>query len=196
MDTDVIEHKAEKPAVEVNQLAEIPGLKMPRPRNYSFKHKNPDKLETIDVDGKQYLIPAAIGSTYWAILKVCYERHDQPVYVSTLQSEVEKLFIESGREENWKTYCSKGETTIYSKASQKRSIQKASPWGERLVNNAKTLTRLGGESAYGKRLFERGHALKYSVDGKGQYFFMLHTDITNISTTKKSKKTKTDDRPA
>lgn len=148
----------------------------PRGRNYSFLHKRPETLDEVEVNGKSYSIPAAIGSCYWAVLKVCYENADQPVYTEELLKRVAEL-MEDRDETMWKNYVSKEKTTVYRKADSKRNVQPIKPWQERVINNAKTLTRLGGSSQYGMRLFERGHVLRYEYDDKSMPYFILRTNL-------------------
>lgn len=145
-----------------------------RPRNYSFSHKNPDTLDSVETKIGSFTIPAAIGSTYWAILKVFYEHPDERIFIDALLAGVEELMKDRDAD-GWSRYCTKDQTTVYKKAEGKRSVQKIKPWQDRIVGNAKTLTRQGGNSPYGKRLHERGHALKFTHDANGQPYFVLHT---------------------
>jgi hypothetical protein len=174
-----IELKAEVPALEVQS-------KKPRPRNYSFKHRNPDTLGTArfggddnpDKNAPTFSIPAHIGSVFWAILKVCYENANQRVYTDDLLTAVDSLMRERD-ESRWNYYINKAQTTISRRRSgtPERSVQKIKPWGERVINNGKTLTRKGGASPYGARLIEQGHSLKYGTDENMKPYFILFTSI-------------------
>jgi hypothetical protein len=152
----------------------IQPAKASRPRNYSFLHKKIEHLDEVDVDGVKHPIPAHIGSTYWAILKVCYERANKPVYESELPDLVDELMLDRDAA-SWEAYKNKGSTTVHQKGQ--RVIKPAKSWQERVVNNAKTLTRQGGNSQYGKRLVERGHVLLPRYDAKMKPYFILSTSL-------------------
>jgi hypothetical protein len=151
-------------------------VKAKRPRNYSFSHKNPETLDLIETQHGSFTIPAGIGSTYWAILKVFYEKHDKRVYCEELLKSVAELMTDRDAE-GWKRYCSKESTTVYKKVQKIRSIQKIKPWQERIIGNAKTLTRSGGNSKYGLRLIERGHSLLFGHDENKKAYFILQTKV-------------------
>ena len=38
---------------------------MPKERNYSFGHYNPDDFDQIERDGQTFVIPANIGTSFW-----------------------------------------------------------------------------------------------------------------------------------
>ena len=42
---------------------------MPQQRNYSFIQHNPGFFDQIDLDGHTYVIPARVGTCFWAILR-------------------------------------------------------------------------------------------------------------------------------
>jgi hypothetical protein len=153
-----------------------------RARNYSFADKLADpqksaKFETVDVKGLgEVSIPATIGSTYWAILRVMYERPNQPVYPDQLVKLVAEL-MEEAFPDRWDNYTGKAETTVFRRVDQKRDRQKIKTWQDRIIGNAKTLTRIGGTAQYGMRLKERGHLLRFEYDGKKKPCFVLHTTI-------------------
>ena len=157
-----------------------------RPRNYSFKHRDPDSLDTVECNGVQYSIPATIGSCYWAVLKVCYQHVNTRVYFEALWKEVSELMMDRNPEQ-WQEYCEKEETTVFKKLEAKRDVQKISSWKDRIVNNAKTLTRLGGQSKYGQRLFEMGHVLRFEYDENQVPCFVLHTSLDVLNQPKKRK---------
>jgi DNA-binding NtrC family response regulator len=179
-----------EPKEEIDQKESANKARRPS-RNYSFLSKNPDKLDRVEVNGIEFIIPASIGSCYWAILKVCYENADKPVYLDRLVSSVAE-FMQDRDEDAWQRYITKNKTTVYKKVGGERVVQPVKPWQERVVNNAKTLTRLGGESQYGKRLHERGHCLRYEHDDKMQPYVILHTNLAVLS---QKKKTAEDDQP-
>jgi hypothetical protein len=149
-----------------------------RPRNFSFLHKKADTLDDVEINGKVFKIPAAAGSCYWALLKVFYESHDQPVYLDDLCNRVASL-MEDRDDVAWQNYINKSHTTVQKTVDgeRKRAVQKIKTWQERVINNAKTLTRLGGESQYGMRLYERGHVLRYEYDSACRPYFILHTNL-------------------
>jgi hypothetical protein len=178
-ESESVETQTVKPPIgepiQVDSVVDVSAIaKRNRPRNYSFMNKKADSLDAVEVNGVSYPIPAAMGSTYWAILKVCYEHANSPVYPEQLLVEVETLMIDRDPKA-WETYCGKQQTTVFKKGEQKSGIQDIKSWKERLINNAKTLTRLGGTSQYGMRLFERGHVLRYTNDGKKKPCFILYT---------------------
>jgi hypothetical protein len=156
--------------------------KKARPRSYSYAEKMSDpqkaaRYDTVDVPGVgEVSIPATIGSTYWAVMKVMYERPNTPVYPNQLCDLVEELMIDRD-ETAWDIYTGKVETTAYHRAQQKQSRQPIKDWKERVINNAKTLTRIGGVAKYGLRLLERGHILRFEYDAKKRQCFILHTNL-------------------
>lgn len=149
-----------------------------RGRNFSFKHKEPDTLDEVEVDGQVFKIPAAVGSCYWAVLKVCYEKHDKPVYLDDMIQGVAG-FMEDRDDQQWAVYVNKEKTTVHKtiEGAKTRTVQKIKTWQERIINNAKTLCRTGGNSAYGLRLTERGHCLKFHHDDDGRPYFILKTSV-------------------
>lgn len=171
----------------VSSAAEIVQQERSRSRNYSFLHKKPDTLDEVECGDKTFSIPAQAGCSYWAILKVCYERADKPITVDQLCDCVAELMTDRD-EEKWERYCGKSKTTVYHKLEQKRNVQKTKPWQERIINNAKTLTRLGGNSKYGLRLYERGHQLCFEHDDNDQPYFILRTDISDLKQKKKKRR--------
>ena len=165
--------------LEVDQSAEA--KRKQRARNYSFTVKLSDpqkaaRFETVEVNGTEISIPATIGSTYWAILRVMYERANTPVYPDDLVNLVEAL-MEDAFPERWDIYTGKSETTVFRRVDQKRDRQKIKTWKDRVINNAKTLTRIGGTAQYGMRLKERGHLLRFEYDSKNKPCFVLHTNL-------------------
>src|SRR5688572_24719891 len=117
-------------------------------RNYSFCHQNPDKFDQIEVDGKTFVIPANIGTSFWAVLRVCFETPNRPIYLSELVDKV--AFIMHARDAaKWHDFCHKRD---------------AKPWKERLVMCAMMLIRRTGNNPYGFRLAEQGHALDLKRD--------------------------------
>lgn len=165
-----------EPTVEVEKVV---APKSVRPRNYSFLHKKATKFDSVEVDGIAHPIPANVGSTYWAILKVAYEHANKPIYQDKLPDMVDELMSDPDARDPaaWDVYKNKGQTTVFMKGENKRVVKAAKPWQDRVINNAKTLTRLGGNSQYGKRLFERGHVLRYEYDEKFQPYFILRTNL-------------------
>jgi hypothetical protein len=158
------------------------GSRRARARNYSFAEKMSDpqkaaKFETVEVPGLgEVSIPATIGSTYWAILRVMYENANRPIYPDQLVKLVKDL-MEEAFPDRWNIYIGKAETTVYRRVDAKRDRQKIKTWQDRVINNAKTLTRIGGTAQYGMRLKERGHLLRFEYDGKKKPCFILHTSI-------------------
>lgn len=151
-----------------------------KPRNHSFVAKPPDRLDSVEMeDGTIHVVPARPGSTYWAILRIMYESFGKPVRQEELTKGVESLMQES-HPERWDKYKAKTKVVSFRKTKQLNRVQQASNWRERIIGNAKTLTRQGGSSPYGLRLIERGHCLKYTYDHNQQPYFILK----NIETKK------------
>lgn len=164
--------------------------KKERARNYSFKHKKNDTMDTAEKDGVSYPIPANVGSTYWAIIKVGYNHANERIYIDQLVKEVQEIMIDRDPDE-WDKFCGRKEVRAHSKLTAASTTQDAKPWKERLINNAKTLTRIGGKSAYGLRLVERGHVLRFEYDEKDLPCFVLYTNLDVLSAPKKKKAKKT-----
>lgn len=156
---------------------EIPRIK--RDRNYSFLHKKESAMDEVEVDGVKYRIPAHVGSSYWAILRVMYERANRPVYPDELFAEVAKV-CEDRDPEAWQAYVNKDKTTVYLKGKKEVCKKPAKPWKERIFGNTVTLTRRGGKSPYGMRLHERGHGLRQRHDASMQKYFILYTDTAKL----------------
>lgn len=155
-----------------------------RPRNYSHLERNPDTMDDVQgCDGITYKIPAAMGSNYWGVLVAMYEKVNSPVYPEQLVKRVDEIMREHN-EENWDAFCNKSKTTVWKRGSQQREVKPIKSIHERIFNNAKTLTRY---KDYGKRLHERGHALRYEYDGKMQPYFILRTNLDCL--TKKKEET-------
>ena len=165
-----------------------PPSKAVRPRNYSHLERNPETLdEVIGVDGVPYKIPATMGSNYWAVLTVMYKNVNTPVYLDALVAGVDAEMRDHD-EDSWDGFCNKEKTTVWKRGSAQREIQAIKPWQDRIINNAKTLTRW---KDYGKRLYERGHVLRYEYDDKVKPYFILRTSLDCLKKSKESKPAKT-----
>ena len=125
-------------------------------RNYSFLHADPDRFDSAPLDGLEQIIPARIGSTYWAILRVMYALRDRRVSADQLAQQVETVMSEFD-ESKWEQFVAK---------------PNAKSWRERVLMNARNLTRSSGNNPYGYRLAERGYALTSETEG-GNLFFIL-----------------------
>jgi len=148
-----------------------------RARNYSFLQRNPQTLDAVVVGDTSYVIPAVMGSIYWAILKVCYEKVNCPVYFDELLDGVASL-IQDRNPDDWDKIISKKQTNAHHKSTGKSEMQDTKTWQERIINNAKTLTRW---KDYGKRLHERGHVLTFGYDADMKPCFTLHTNLDVLS---------------
>ena len=151
---------------------------MPR-RNYSFLLKRPDSFDRVERGKDVFIIPARIGSTYWAILKVMYERHDTPVHAEELCNQVAALMLDRD-EAAWFAYI--GNATVSRLGADHPKPVK--DWRDRIICNARTLTRLGGNNPYGLRLKERGHQLCIECDANGKTHFILMTTEKDESANK------------
>lgn len=132
-------------------------------RNYSFKDKNVDSFDVVETGNKTYIIPAGVGSTYWAILKVLFQNFEKKVYIDDLAEEVKNIMLDRDPD-RWDEYVNKKHNNGLQK--------KMKPWEERIVGNAKTLTRTGGKSPYGLRLNELGYELVYKHVKPKAYFVL------------------------
>lgn len=143
-------------------------------RNYSFLHKNQDSLDALEEKDIQFVIPAQPGSCYWAILRIGYENHDNPIRLSDYIDMVASL-MEDRDPEKWERFKNKSKVKTIKNDSL---IEKdANNWRDRIETNIKTMTRHGGSNPYGNRLRERGHILRWEpdqFDGDGGY--VLRTD--------------------
>ena len=155
-------------------IIEIPN-KPTKERNFSFINKNSEEFDNIEIDGEELIIPATIGSTFWAIIKVLYHHIDEPVFYQELTSEVEELMKD--RDENaWNNYINKTETTVYKRLTGLREKKEISPWPDRIISNTRTLTRTKGNFPYGKRLMELGFKLEHVSAKQGNYFLLTKTN--------------------
>jgi hypothetical protein len=132
---------------------------VPRKRNYSFGRHNPDRFDRIETDGQTLVIPATIGTSFWAVLRVCFENPNRPMYLSELVEMVAAI-MQARDTDKWEDFC------------QKRG---AKPWQERLILCAKMLIRRTGNHPYGLRLAEQGHALDLERDDKGALYLILRS---------------------
>ena len=161
--------------------------KIVRPRSYSFKHKiakamaNADyaKMDHVVIGEVKYLIPATIGSTYWAALKVGFLHPNEKIYFDDFVQWGSDL-MKDRDEDKWNKYCSKDQTTVYHKTDGSKVKQKANTWQERFIGNAKTLTRVGGNSPYGQRLNELGHVWEYACDEELKPYFILKLNAIEV----------------
>jgi len=77
---------------------------MPLKRNYSFGHHNPDHFDQIEVDDKTVVIPANIGTSFWAVLRVCFENPNRPIYPSELIEKVADI-MQARDAAKWEGFC-------------------------------------------------------------------------------------------
>lgn len=161
--------------VKQNAEADKPGVAKQRPREFSFMHKNPDSFESVETpDGDTFSVPAQVGSTYWGILKVLYVNANKKVFADDLFSQVAEC-MQDRDAAAWERYLNKANVKAYHKAEQAHRVKPANSAQDRVIGNAKTLTRTGGNFPYGKRLAERGHSLRYDHEG-GKLYFILSTN--------------------
>jgi hypothetical protein len=158
---------------DAKQVEQVDKVVKQRPREFSFKHKNPDNFESVDTPFGTFSIPAQVGSTYWAILKVFYINANKKVFAEDMCPQVAECMMDRDPAA-WERYVNKENVKAYHKAEQTHRIKPANSWQDRLIGNAKTLTRIGGNYPYGKRLAERGHTLRYDHEA-GKLFFFLST---------------------
>lgn len=151
-------------------------------RNYSFSHRNPEGLDSVESwDGQEFLIPATPGTWYWAILKYCYMYHDK--YLTTDQVVDGSVEFYSGRDpDKFEKY--KNKSSIKTVKNGIPISRQANDWKSRIITNIKTLTRHGGNNPYGHRLCEKGHRLIWANNK-----FILKTNISNLVTEEKNAQT-------
>jgi hypothetical protein len=156
-----------------------------------FRGKTKD-MDYVDVETEhgieRFEIPATHLSNYWAIMKVMYLNANKPVSMDKLCDQVEKLMEEEGDFAAWTRFKNKStvKTTINVDVDgipMKKVIEKkAQPWRSRLVKNARNLCRIGGSAAYGTRLLERGHVLRFETTADGESAFTLYTYLDERNT--------------
>ena len=160
-------------------------------RNYSFLHRKQDSLDAVSDGNVEFIIPAIPGTTYWAILRYCYENHDKPMRMKDIVDGTARIY-EDRDPDKWNLFKTKRQVRTLSHGS---IIQKdANSWRKRLETNIKTLTRHSGNNPYGKRLIERGHILRWEpdhFDGKGGYVLRTTTNQPLL----KQRKTKKGSQP-
>ena len=132
---------------------------MPRRRNYSFAHKNPDNFDEVECEGKKLVIPARIGSCYWAILRVAYASPERPIYFDELPERVDALMTDRDAPK-WAAFQAKPDSL---------------PWQARIVLSARLLTRIGGNNPYGLRTAEQGMVLSIGQDCRGRPYLILRS---------------------
>ncbi len=106
-----------------------------------------------------------LGTCYWAILKFAYQHANHPVRPEELIDGVEHVM--SDRDVlAWERFCNK---------------PKAKPWQERVLMNARILTRRGGQHPFGRRLEERGHRFDLEQNEACRPYFILRTSTDEPS---------------
>lgn len=194
-DTEIAPETTDTKQMTVELVQPVATSKARSIRNYSHLDRDPETLDEVQgCDGKTYKVPATMGSMYWAILVACYEQVNKPIYPDALVKRVNEIMREHD-EAGWDEYCNKSNTTVWKRGKGQREIQAIKPVHDRTVNNAKTLTRW---KDYGKRLYERGHVLRYEYDGKAQPYFILRTslDCLKKKETPKKETTNGNDTPS
>lgn len=141
-------------------------------RNFSFLGKNTEEFDNFEFKGVNYIIPATIGSTFWAIIKVLYQHENEKIYYDTLTSEVEELMRDRD-EDSWNRYINKKEITIHKKLTDTRELKPIAHWKDRIISNARTLCR---KRDYGKRLIEIGFKLVHNKNKDKNYFVLEKTE--------------------
>jgi len=157
-------------------------------RNYSFLNKKANSLDSVEDGNQEFVIPAQNGSCYWAIIKIGYLHHDEPISLNDYIDEIAEL-LEERDPIKWDKFKNKKvvKTLKYGEIIEKT----ANDWRKRIETNIRTLTRDGGKSPYGNRLIERGHVLRWEpqqLDGNGA--FVLRTTTNKTIELKKGRYTK------
>jgi hypothetical protein len=160
-------------------------------RTYSFLHKKTDTLDAVEDGDTTFVIPAQPGSCYWAILRVGYENHDQPIRTKDFIDMVAVL-MEDRDPEKWERFKNKKKVKTL---KLEGVVEKdANDWRTRIETNIKTMSRYGGSNPYGNRLIERGHILRWeqdAFDGDGGYVLRTNTNEPSKRKPKKTRKENT-----
>jgi hypothetical protein len=161
-------------------------------RNYSFLHKDQETLDVVEDGDQSFVIPAQPGSCYWAVLRIGYEHHDQPIKTNDFINLIAEL-MEERDPEKWERF--KNKTRVKTLKNSGVVEKDANDWRTRVETNIKTMTRHGGSNPYGNRLRERGHILRWepdAFDGEGGY--VLRT--TTAEPVKRRRKSSTKEKEA
>lgn len=145
-------------------------------RNYSFLKKNQEALDLVEVGDDSFVVPAQPGSCYWAILRVAYEKHDEPIKVSDFIDQVAAV-MEERDIDKWERF--KNKNRVKTMKNDTVVEKDANDWRVRVETNIKTMTRHGGSNPYGSRLIERGHILRWEphqFNGIGGYVLRTNTN--------------------
>ena len=152
-------------------------VKKPLKRNYSFLKKNKDVLDVVETEDGCFVVPAQPGSTYWAVIRVGYENHDQPIRTSEYIDAIAAL-MEDRDPARWNRFISKKKIKTFKK--QEVVEKDAKDWRFRVETNIKMMCRHSGRHPYGQRLIERGHILRWepdAFDGEGGYCLRTTTNV-------------------
>lgn len=152
------------------------GTALSQKRNYSFLHKDENTLDIVEDGDLSFIVPAQPGSCYWAILRVGYENHDNPLRLQDFVDQVAAL-LEDRDPEKWERF--KNKTKVKAVKDTGVIEKQANDWRIRIETNIKTMMRHGGSNPYGNRLRERGHILRWEpghFDGDGGYVLRTTTN--------------------
>jgi hypothetical protein len=166
-------------------------------RNYCFFRENEDCYDVVeDENGKSFVVPAQPGSSYWAVIRVGYENHDQPIRKEDFIDQIASL-MEDRDPARWQRFVSKKRTKIF---KNKQVIEKdALSWRDRILANIKMMCRHSGNHPYGQRLIERGHILRWepnAFDGEGGYCLRTTTNVPLVVRKRRAKIAKEEAKPA
>ena len=159
--------------------------KKPLKRNYSFLKKNTDVLDIVETDSGSFVVPAQPGSTYWAVIRIGYENHDNPIRKDDFIDAIAQL-MEDRDPARWTRFISKKKVKTFKK--QQVVEKDAKDWRFRVETNIKMMCRHSGRHPYGQRLIERGHILRWepdAFDGEGGYCLRTTTNVPVISRKKR-----------
>ncbi len=164
-----------------------------RDRNCAFLGVNNslDSVEVFTEHGVEEIeIPAIYLTNYWGILKFMYLNANRSVPTAELCKGVECLMEDETDMTRWEHF--KFKSNVRTVKSGAVVDQAAQGWEDRLITNARNLCRVGGRNAYGRRLIERGHVMRYETSPQGEGFFVLHTKLTeeNLAKRKRGRKPK------
>jgi hypothetical protein len=144
---------------------------LPKTRHFSIQGLDVDKFGDIEsLDGNTYTIPYRMGTIYWAILSVMYYNINQRVYYEELIEQVHETMIDQDPK-YWDKFINKKSVKVWKNG---KTIEKTpETWQNRIITNARTLTRFDKNSPYGLRVRELGHSLNLYYDDQNKPYFIL-----------------------
>jgi hypothetical protein len=146
-----------------------------RSRHFNFHCKSLDSIQVETPNGPfEFVIPAIHRSCYWAILRYMYLHPNRPVPANELCAGVQRIMTDTDPMK-WSRF--EGKESVFTVINGETVRKPAQQWKNRLLKNARNLCRLRGNGAYGRRLIDLGHVLRYETKNALLYF-TLSTTLT------------------